>query len=453
MTSEFPLHQSVASDPGRCCTLSVSPPTARRRETTSCPRRKPAARLAIALMTVAMTSIALPTTASPNVRPCAADDFVPQIEPVGAPFIGYNDPEPLRNTDLVVYQTNAGRMWLGNLDPETGTFASGLGLDLLIAEGVEPITASRNGPEWGVSSRGTSIYYVRRDQSDVMQLWRARVGPRGVRNRQLTFGSEDARGIRPSVLPLEDDVLLFFGVGNGPRFRQVFAHEADADNQQIVDGYYFPSGGGRFIAEPETGRAQLLYTETVSEDPLETQIALRDVESGEVRVITNDAGAKIEPRQFRAPEYGGELLILSLIDRDRVAIYRDLDDGSGYWTRIEELTLPEGQSQRFLYSIKPLGGPTGDDGIDGVSYFSLVANADNDKVTDDSAMWILGLGNEGERLCRRVDPGAVTGDPAFRYEPEPYLGSSEVFLIYNVAGDGSEPRLSRALTGIELGPP
>jgi hypothetical protein len=387
----------------------------------------------------------------PLQRPCAADAFVPEVRALGVPQIRYIDPEPLAGDDRLVFQTGEGRLWIGELDPVSAQFRSGHGLDRLLDQGLVPVSASNNGPEWGISKQGTSVYYVKSDPADVLQLWRVRLGADGFRRRQLTSGLEDARGIRPSVTERENSVLLFFGVGTGDDFRQVWAPEFAADAPQTVRAYYPASGGGRFLVDRATGRTKLLYSIVVSTDPeLRTQLALKDLDSGRVDIITDDGGQKFEPRQFNAVEYGDELLIASLIDRDRVAIYRDLNDGSGYWTRIEELTLPPGQSQRFLYSIKPVTVPGAPDGIGGTSYFTLVANAENNLRTSDGAMWVFGLGDGAERLCRRVDQGAVTGDALTRFEPEPFPGSEELFVIYNVL-TGAEPQLSVANTGLTIG--
>jgi hypothetical protein len=385
----------------------------------------------------------------PLVRPCAAETFTPLVSPLGSSGVRYLDPEMLGGTDFTVFQNGAGELWLGRLDGATGLFRSDSGLDWRLDDGVAPVRDTNNGPEWGVSAAGNSIYYVKRDAQDVMQLWRIDFGGAQIERRQLTFGSVDSFGIRPSVSAREASVMLFFAVGTGPDLRLAWASEDEADTPRFVDDYFLPSGGGRFIPDPRTGRTQLMYSAVVQRDPgIRTQIALRDVETGAVRVITNDEGQKYEPRQFRAPEFGNELLILALVDRQRIAVYRDLRDGSGFWTRIEELSLPAEETRPFLYSIKAAANP-GAPGIGGVSWFTLSANREDDSNSTDTAMWVLGLGTGPERLCRRVDAGAIDGSTAQRFEPEPYIGNDELFLIYNVNG-GPEAQMNVARTGISL---
>ncbi len=397
--------------------------------------------------------VALACQAAPLERPCAEDVFTTDVVSMGVPQIDYVDPEVLAGTDFATFQTGERRLWLGRIDPQTGLFRSGHGLDLLLDQNLEPVTRSRNGPEWGVSEAGTAVYYVKRDAADLMQLWRARYTRAGVERTQLTFREgASSYGIRPSVIRSRSSVLLFFGVGEGIAYRQVWASEETADDGRVVPDYYAESGGGRFIEAPGTGRIELLHTVATSRLPtLQTQIALLDVESGETRIITDDGGIKYEPRTFRAPEYGDELLLLSIIDRERIAIYRDLQDGSGRWTRVEELELPAGEPLRYLVSIKPVGGRPGRTGVGGVSYFTLAANRDDADFATDAAIWLLGLGTGPERLCRRLDPGAETQTEALRFEPESYLGATELFAFYNAKlGGGSV--LLRARTGIAITP-
>ncbi len=67
-------------------------------------------------------------------RASAADDgFVPDDIPIGAPGFRYHDPEFLPGGQLAVHFTDDLDIWLGELDPITGMFASGHGQDVLVA--------------------------------------------------------------------------------------------------------------------------------------------------------------------------------------------------------------------------------------------------------------------------------------------------------------------------------
>lgn len=389
-------------------------------------------------------------------RPCLDDSFMPVISSMGDNRLRYIDPELLKGNNRIVFQDESQRLWLGNLDPSTGMFSSVVGRDLYIDTGIAPIPSSRNGAEWGFDSRGVAIFYTKADILGTLQMWRARITQSGtVRTRQLTTGIQPSRGFRPSFLANPEMTYLFYMVGTASNFETVWSVESDPDNTFPVSGFHFPSAGARFVSGPDPAIPQLLYVHKDETTP-ETQIALLDTGSNQVQIITNDAGEKFEPRMFKAAEFGGESLIAALIDRQTLAIYRDLGAPDGYWTRIEELYLPAGETNTVLYSMKPVDSPAGQIGINGTTYFSLVANQFNSVSNPgDTSMWLLGLGTDpGGRLCRRLDEGAITGASGFRYEPETYLGDNDLFFFYNVANP-ADPELGQlrvVKTGITLGP-
>jgi hypothetical protein len=363
------------------------------------------------------------------------DTFTPNISPMGYPSLKYIDPEVLKYSNKMVFQDDKQRLWLAGIDPATGRLSSIIGHDILLDTDIAPIPSSRNGPEWALDAHGTSVIYNKADIQGTLQMWRARITKSGtVLTAQLTHGIQPSRGFRPSFIPTTDKTYIFYMLGTASNFETVWSISSDADTSYPVNDYYFPSAGARFIAGPDPTVPLLLH---IHQDPskLDTQIALLDTATGQLTILTNDSGEKFEPRAFNAPEFGGEMLIAALIDRQTLAIYRDLGDPDGFWTRIEELRLPDGEVNNVLYSVKPVDGPPGQDGINGITYFSLVANQyDSASDPGDTSMWLLGLGTDPNgRICRRVDEGAITGAVGFRYEPETYPSNSSLFFYYNVA--------------------
>jgi hypothetical protein len=179
------------------------------------------------------------------------------------------------------------------------------------------------------------------------------------------------------------------------------------------------------------------------------QIAMSDADSGAVRVLTDDAGAKDDPGLFLAPEFGGEMLLVCNLDNRALAIYRDVKcDGQSPWTRIATLTLPDAAPYKFISSPETIASATG---VGGVSYFSLLARESKDRNTPGS-IWVLGLGkDETNRFARRVDDGAVSSEQAMVLEPEPFVGKSEVYVYYNYFSRTSGKHgLRRAATGIKF---
>jgi hypothetical protein len=81
----------------------------------------------------------------------------------------------------------------------------------------------------------------------------------------------------------------------------------------------------------------------------------------------------------------------------------------------------------------------------GVTYFAVVMQDSANYLTaTEGAIYALGLGADaGNRLARRIDNGTA----ANRFEPELLIGTSEVFVYFNVGGT-----LRRARSGIFLNP-
>jgi hypothetical protein len=116
------------------------------------------------------------------------------------------------------------------------------------------------------------------------------------------------------------------------------------------------------------------------------------------------------------------------VDNRALGIYRDLKSSDGYWTRIATLKLPDDAPHEFISSPETIAPATG---VGGVSYFSLLAREGKDRNTPGS-IWVLGLGkDEKNRFVRRVDHAAGTAAPTVVLEPEPFVGTSEVYVYYN----------------------
>ena len=140
-----------------------------------------------------------------------------------------------------------------------------------------------------------------------------------------------------------------------------------------------------------------------------------------------------------------------MVDREAIAVYRDLrNNTNGYFTRVATLTLPTNATQRFIYSMEPLQGLRG---FNGMSYFSCVAYQNNDPQNPgDAAMWLLGLGPDTNNIiARRVDEGSYLNSlVADRRDPKTFIGDREVFFYYTVF-EGSKPaQLRIAKTGLTL---
>lgn len=367
-----------------------------------------------------------------------------------APFVGevngsYIDPEFSESASQVVFQDMLNRVWIGDIDPETGLFKTATGRDYLMDEKIAIIfdrppqgrKFSTNGPEWTRDENGDVVVYTKTDNAGIMQQWMARLADGKSVVTQLTNNSFDCYGNMPSR----------FQDGKPPRI----AYTYDWPIWNAKAAWIFADQPDRPHQLAEFDYNRMSMWSAVSPDFLfvkgtNGQIARANADTGKVDVLTNDEGLKDDPGLFLAPEFGGEMLLVCNVDNSALGIYRDLNSPDGFWTRIATLTLPADAPYKFISSPETIAPATG---VGGVSYFSLLARESKDRNTPGS-IWVLGLGqDENYRFARRVDDGAVTGERSMVLEPEPFVGKNEVYVYYNYYNPGSGKNgLRRAGTGI-----
>jgi hypothetical protein len=381
--------------------------------------------------------------------------FVPETPYVSEARSGYADPEFSETASRIVFQDPQNRLWIGDLDPVTGLLRSQSGRDDLIDENLPIIIADRqrpnlkystNGPEWTRDANGDQVAYTKLDERGVMQQWIARLADGRVERTQLTAGPVDCYGNMPSRFVDGGPARVAFTLGwpiTEARAAWVLADRpGDLHTLEGLDPFQMSMWSAfspefLFVRRPGPGAGQ---------------VAVLDADTGEVRVLTDDGGEKNDPAFFRAPEFGGEQCLVARIDNRALGIYRDPGRPGGAWTRVATLALPASSPHVFLFSTEVIAPATG---IDGTSFFTLNASRTNDwGGTGDRAIWVLGLGlDERARFARRIDDGAGSGRLASRMEPEPFLGTREVFVYYSFYDPATgENGLRRARTGLPSPP-
>lgn len=368
------------------------------------------------------------------------DGFVPtDVVFGGGSTASFRDPEFLAGGSRMTFQDTDNAIWIAELDPKTGALRSETGRDVLVDTDIAPFNLSANGPEWAVSRNGTSLVYTKQDARGVPQVWQALLPDGGAPQvRQLTFRRTWAFSPFASISPGAPTT----GIGYAVRVPEYTAYLVDIDvpgEPLVVPKFWIANSAIRWATN-----TQVVYSMYRGLEPsVKTEIALADMTTGEVRVVTDDGGDKMDVFGFAAPEFGGEMLYASNPDHEAIVIYRDTPGGKGFAQPIARLELPADSPYRYIYSFEPVDGLRGSR----TTYFTMIANARNSAPLaspGDCSIWILGFGSDPDsRVARRLDDGGVTGEPALRYEPEPWVGRDEVFVYYNT-GDGL--RLTR--TGV-----
>lgn len=350
--------------------------------------------------------------------------------------VSYIDPEVLSEISSVTFQDQGRNVWYAPLDRSAGGFASADGRDVLVDTLASPPAITNNGPEFGLDSAGWAIFY-NKDGSTPLQTWRATVADEVATNEPLTSGEPHLSAL-VSKNPFAPTTKLFSlrGTWEGGGTIAWFDEEAPQIEYDI-----------EFV----TGRSSSAHWITGSDDfvfawrsgPDVGQVAYYDTDTLMITTLTNDAGVKSDPWGWFAPEYGGELLLLTVIDESAIGIYRDL--GGPYWERVATLEIPAESQYPVIGSPEPFVA-------NGKSYMTLTVKGEPapGQPFAPSEIWLFGIDDTPEaRFVRRCDDGTAG---AARLDPEWFVAREQVFVYYNLAtADAIE--MWGCPTGIPVGPP
>lgn len=368
-----------------------------------------------------------------------SSEWKPDDSRIGSKDVAYLDPEFLQDCSLAVFADQKGAVWIGAMDSETGGFKSPSGCDFKIDTGLSKWSKYSNGPEWGLDKHGPSVLYLKDDERGAGQLWRAQPPWDKPTRAQLTKDEELHHWICMATVDKETADTKVIAYRGKP---------TAAGNHDVWLDALRPDKMTKFTDRMNLARwafnsTLITWAPKVTPSLKEmAQVTLVDTEKGSSCVITDDAGHKIDPWLWQAPEYGGEWLLAVNIDGKELAIYRDLRKNLEPWQRIASIALPSGSPP--LKSVEPVNGGRG---AFGRSYFTAQAGGDKDA---DTSIWLLGFEPNGQPLVRRLDEGAIIAKKARRLDPETLIGDRELFVYYTLLGDGP-PQLRLCKTGIENG--
>jgi CubicO group peptidase (beta-lactamase class C family) len=347
----------------------------------------------------------------------------------------YADPEILTSEAKITFQDKSGTVWVGDLDPQTGLFASPTGRDILLDSGAESLLVTFNGPEFGVDADGWSVFYSKRQGGGTVQVWRAEVDGDQVSSAPLTSGMSQMTAL-PSRNPMADTTRLLSILGDWDAGTLVWLDEREPELMNefgVVDT--------RDTTHPTWvwDTNAILFSRRSGVEF--GQLALLDTQIGNETTVTKDAGDKTLPVGWLAPDYGGDLLVLALVDKTEIAVYRDA--GEPNVQRIATLGIPTVSSGVTVGSAEPFVA-------NGKSYISLAIQNNESQLPGvaDAEIWIFDLDDNPEtRFALRCDDGLPS--PVMRIDPETFVGRDQVFVYYNVFTAQGNFEVFRCATGIK----
>lgn len=290
-----------------------------------------------------------------------------------------------------------------------------------------PGVVFRQGPEWGFSQRGAEVIYTRMLPDGRFSLarawrnngvWQADVLARG-EDRGIPVVSKDAADAQSRVLYLRRTAAG----KHVPHWRE--STLPFSETALPVSGNPDSGGAPRWV--PGSRRVTTVRADA---DGV-YQAAVYDIDTQATRVLTSGPGNKDEVWLWRAPEFGGDWAMLTVVDFCCLKIHRELD---GVFTEVHSIDVRTLTGLNKIYSPEP-------NVVGGRSYVAFQAS--NIKLDPKSQIWVVGI-DPAAPLARQV---STPGARAIRIEPE-WLNTPSGAYVYYTQYDGKLSALRRAATGL-----
>jgi hypothetical protein len=270
--------------------------------------------------------------------PARADPFVPNETQVSAAQ-DLVDLEYSPSLGMYCRVDYEGRLWVGDVDRATGNLVQADGRQILAdaeAMTISDIKLTLSGPEWVTTPDGDQVVYTKfvgrrhnATNARIALAIRASNGQwsGGLQGPNLprygVFGSSTDGGVNPAIYYLDDD--------KQKRWRDLWGTA-----EEIVPG----TGGGLDAIRFVEGQRALCYRLQVGGIP---QAFRYDLDTKVLEQLTFDSGKKQIVWMWRAPEFGNEYVLLTLVDTREIRVYRKLPTGPGgalQWTMIHTALGP-----------------------------------------------------------------------------------------------------------------
>ena len=279
-----------------------------------------------------------------------AGPFVPNETQVSS-AVDLFDLEYSQSLAMYARVDDSAHLWVGDIDRATGDLVQPDGRQILAD--TDTMNASDikwvfTGPEWVMTPDGDQVVYTKFVHGKRHTAANARIGlakraPNGQWSGGLQgpdlprydiFGSSTDGGIAPAIYYLDDK--------KQKRWRDLYGTA-----EEIVPGTTPSSLDGiRFVE----GQRALAYRLPVNGVP---QAFRYDLDTEVLEQLTFDSGKKQIIWMWRAPEFGDDYVLLTLVDQHELRVYRQLPSGPGgamQWTVIYSVSGPRRSS---IQSLEP----------------------------------------------------------------------------------------------------
>ena len=309
-----------------------------------------------------------------------------------------------------------GKLWVGNVDRDTGMFYPPDGKGTLVdadAMSTSDVLKTGNGPEWAWSAAGDVILYTKFASKPHSQTnvrlgyaytladgnWSAGfLGPENA--RKAPYGSETIGDTAPRATYVDADNNHYWREIGNPATEQALPDTA----QNVTPVRHV------------RGARALMYGKRIDRV---TQVFYRDLDTGVITQLTFDRGDKDPSFMWQAPEFGNEFVFLTVVGKSgEVRIYRNLQQpgtGTFQWTAIHSVFPPPDTK---IVSPEPFT-------YNGKSYISMALVLGRTDYS--SEVWISNI-DSANPLFRRISDNAVL---RARTDPEVFITNRGPLVYYN----------------------
>lgn len=336
------------------------------------------------------------------------------------------DPEIHQGESLMTYQDSRGAIILDQLDQRTGLADTGGQSRIQLDTGAANLRQTFNGPEFGTDATGWGVFYTKLVGDD-LQIWGARLVDgkphaepvfRDGQRRQSVLASKHAKAAGTRLIYLKGDLkdgAFHWADSTAPERETRIVRTMGVDSPRWIDD-------------------TLSFVFAEAEGPDQGQIKMHDTVTGRTTAISSDAGVKSFAYGWKAPEFGGELLVMGLVDHVAIGIWRQTAQDK--WERIQTITPPAESHYKVFGSPEPFV-------CAGRSYISAVIKSEGGTMRfRDSEVWLFGLKTgDATPYAARADAGGVERT---RSDAETLTVGGTVHVYYNIFAADTGYRIGHA---------
>lgn len=377
-----------------------------------------------------LTLLCAAALAALTVTSAAQAQFAPSETEVCPATAQVYDPEFDASSQQMVYFDGKGAIRVAPVlgDGSIGTSACAGTVLSRNATITMPDLPFRAGPEWAVSQRGLEVYFTKLDKDGHAFMarirydgsWRTATALADSTDRGLALTSSNAADTEPS--------LVYAHSLGGGAYELALRAASRPESEQVLPGQVDPATGGAPRWVPGLHALTLALPDAYGT----RQAMLFNADSNQLVQLTQDAGDKDEVWMWPAPELGGQLGLMTVVNGCCLRFYRQEGDT---WQAYREFRAADFSSRPRIYSPELLvhGGRT---------YVAMILA--NQRVSP-SDVWMVDVSTPGSIPVLLSD---TTLRNISRSEPEWMVTPDAVYVYVTATGLTSRFALNRLATPI-----